>query len=104
MRDEPSEVEAIRPAGGTRLGVVGCCAAVLLIGLLPGGLLRLAPRPYYELRAESVLSAGGAAEDSKKVMDKQPTVKKAADPEKSPCLIHSPADTSALLSPQTVGQ
>jgi hypothetical protein len=73
MRDEPSEVDAIRPATGTRIGLVGCCVAVLLFGLQPRGLIRLTPQPYYELRGESMLPT--------QAMTEQPT--SIADPTKS---------------------
>ena len=62
--------------GGLRVGLLGCCMAVLLIGLHPQPLIHVARQPFYDL---------------------QPIIMKKNNPEKS--LKTPAAEVSNQLSP-----
>jgi NADH-quinone oxidoreductase subunit N len=60
LRDPVAEPTAVARGGGIRLGLLGCCVAVMVVGVWPDGLLKMSQMPFYELGTPPALALQGA--------------------------------------------
>ena len=62
LREPGAEPIAEPRTAGIRLGLLGCCIAILVIGVWPGGLLYMSRLPFYDLSAPPAVATHSNAQ------------------------------------------
>jgi NADH-quinone oxidoreductase subunit N len=69
LREPVIEVTTPTPNRFLHLGLLGCCTAILLLGLWPDGLIRMARQPFYDLRAPAPPAIYNTAAAGQRISD-----------------------------------